>query len=339
VKFIRTIPLLLLSAALTARAVDSRADFLKLIDRPRVPLAPKTESLPSSNGIVEIHFSYAAEAGQRVPGILLESDRTHERRPAIIVLHGTGSNKDRVRPALRDLAKHGFVAVAIDGRYHGDRTAEGKGAVEYQQAILRAWHGGHEHPFYYDTVWDVMRLIDYLQTRPDVDVSRIGLSGVSKGGIETYFAAAVDPRIAVAIPIIGVQSFRWGLDHDAWQGRADTIPDVFTAIDKELGVTKTDAAVVRKFYDRVVPGIYGEFDGPALLPLIVPRPLLVINGDIDPHTPLAGVRECTTAAEAAYRAAGAPEKFSVRIQERTAHHVSPESEAAALEWFVKWLKP
>ena len=41
----------------------------------------------------------------------------------------------------------------------------------------------------------------------------IGMIGFSKGGMETYLAAAVDPRIAVAVPCIGVQSFRWALDH------------------------------------------------------------------------------------------------------------------------------
>jgi len=52
--------------------------------------------------------------------------------------------------------------------------------------------------FFYDTVWDVMRLVDYLETRADVDTNRIGLTGISKGGIETCFTAAVDKRIAVA---------------------------------------------------------------------------------------------------------------------------------------------
>ncbi|HVS72300.1 MAG TPA: acetylxylan esterase [Phycisphaerae bacterium] len=44
-------------------------------------------------------------------------------------------------------------------------------------------------------MWDIMRLIDYLDTRADVDPQRIGIYGVSKGGIEAYLAAAVDPRI------------------------------------------------------------------------------------------------------------------------------------------------
>ena len=61
------------------------------------------------------------------------------------------------------------------------------------------------------------RLVDYLKTLKDVDAKRIGLIGISKGGIETYLAAAVDQRIAVAVPVIGVQSFRWALENDQWQ--------------------------------------------------------------------------------------------------------------------------
>src|SRR5437764_8305349 len=105
-------------------------------------------------------------------------------------------------------ATRGFLALAIDGRYHGERTKAG-----YDNAIFRAYKTGKEHPFYYDTVWDVMRLIDYLETRDDVDPKRIGLIGISKGGIETYLAAAADSRIAVAVPGIGVQSFRWALEN------------------------------------------------------------------------------------------------------------------------------
>ena len=96
--------------------------------------------------------------------------------------------------------------MAIDGRHHGERSAEGKGSAAYDAAIVEAWHSGG-YPFYYDTVWDVMRLVDYLETRDDVDAKRIGLTGISKGGIETYLTAAVDTRIAAAVPCIGVKAF------------------------------------------------------------------------------------------------------------------------------------
>ncbi len=229
--------------------------------------------------------------------------------------------------------------MAIDGRYHGERNKAGSGAAEYHEAILRAWRTGKEHPFLYDTVWDVMRLIDYLQTRPDVDPQRIGLIGFSKGGMETYLAAAVDNRIRVAVPCIGVQSFRWGLENGAWHGRVRTIQAAVNGAAKEAGIDSPDAAFVRQFYDRVVPGIYSQFDGPVMLPLIAPRPLLAINGDSDDHTPRPGVLECATAAQKAYKDAGAAEKFVLLMQENTGHRVQPASREKAIEWFARWLGP
>jgi dienelactone hydrolase len=341
---VKRFPLLLFWAAFCLvaaplHATDSRADFLKLIDRPRVPLKPEIEKLPPTNGVAQFHFSFAADADQHVTGILLKQEKFRRHRPVVIAMHGTGGSKANMLALCRKLAERGFIAVAIDARYHGERMKFGKGTEEYQEAIMRAWHGSGEHPFYYDTVWDVTRLLDYLQTRKDVDMKRIGLIGISKGGIETYLTAAADKRIAVAVPCIGAQSFRWALENDAWRPRVGTIQNAFDTIAKESGVTNADAAFVKMFYDRVIPGIYDEFDGPAMLPLIAPRPLLVINGDSDDLTPLAGLKEATDAAKRAYHAAKADNHFVLRIQENTKHQVKPESERAAIDWFVKWLKP
>lgn len=51
-------------------------------------------------------------------------------------------------------------------RYHGDRAAVGEGCWEgYQQALVRAWRGSGELPFLLDNVWDLLRLLDLLQSR------------------------------------------------------------------------------------------------------------------------------------------------------------------------------
>ena len=335
----RFLPLLGLLLWVTGCAhLEPRADFLRVIARPRVVLAPQVEDLPPTNALAQFHFSFAADAQNRVPGILIKATGSQGHRPVVIALHGTGGSKANMAALCRKLAERGFIAVAIDGRYHGERKT-GKGQSDYNDAIVRAWHGSGEHPFYYDTVWDVMRLVDYLSTRDDVDPNRIGLIGISKGGIETYFAAAADTRIAVAVPCIGVQSFRWALDNNDWQGRIGTIQPAFDKVAKDSSVAKPDSAFVQKFYDRVVPEIAGEFDGPEMLALIAPRPLLVINSDSDNHTPLPGVMECTDAAQKVYAADHAEDRFAVIIQKNTGHQVKPESERAAIEWFVRWLKP
>ncbi|MBL9199975.1 MAG: acetylxylan esterase [Opitutaceae bacterium] len=339
----RLLPLVALAfaATSTASASDTRAAFLKLLDRPRVPLAAEVSAPVAKNDLAEIAFSFSADATNRVPGLLVKTTASSGRRPTVIVIHGTGGNKEGQRTLMSELARDGFVAVAIDGRHHGARAASGKDAKskDYVAAIGRRFTTGRELPFFYDTVWDVMRLIDYLETRDDIDARRMGAIGFSKGGIELYLAAAVDPRIAVAVPCIGVQSFRWATENNSWQSRIGTVQAAFDAAAKQSGVTQPDGAFVHAFYARVAPGLDREFDGPAMLPLIAPRPLLAINGEIDPRTPMPGLQLCADAARAAYRAAGAEEKFVLRIQPNTAHKVNPDSLVAARAWFKRWLNP
>ncbi|MBI3875315.1 MAG: acetylxylan esterase [Verrucomicrobia bacterium] len=331
--------LLVLPRSFAASPAETRAAFLKILDRPRVALKAEASATGETNGLAYFHFTYASDADSRVPGLLVKTANVSTRRPVVIVAHGTGGSKESQLAYLRRFANAGFVAVAIDGRYAGERITSGKGTQEYNAAIARAFATGQGHPFYYDTVWDLMRLVDYLETRDDVDAKRVGLIGFSKGGIETYFTAAADPRITVAVPCIGVQSFRWALENNAWKGRVGTIQSAFNAAAKEAGVTEVNADFVKKFYDRVVPGIYSDFDGPVMLTLIAPRPLFVINGDSDDKTPVPGIELCAAAARAAYRNAKAEEKFVLRIQPDTGHKVNEDSLALAQEWFVKWLKP
>ncbi|MBS1812602.1 MAG: acetylxylan esterase [Acidobacteria bacterium] len=317
----------------------TRKAFLNLIDRPRVPLAPELSKREGSVGGEHWHFSFAADAEQRVPGILVKASNFSGRRPVVISLHGTGGTKESQLDLLNELASLGFIGVAIDGRYHGERIKAGKGAVEYNQAMLRTYRTGKEHPFLYDTVWDVMRLLDYLLTRPDVDANRIALIGFSKGGMETYLTAAVDARVAAAVPFIGVQSFRWALEHDSWQSRVGTFQDAIQRAAKDEGEAEIKADFVYRFYQRVMPGIADEFDGPQMVPLIAPRPLLVINGDTDPRTPMPGLMDCIEKTRAAYKEAKAEGNFEVKIQSKTGHAVTPEARKLAISWLQKWLHP
>jgi dienelactone hydrolase len=315
---------------------NPRAAFLKLIERTRVPLAAETRVRPDGGRFVAEHFTFAAEAGERVTGILLAHASATGRRPAVIVLHGTGVKKEDQLALLRTLADRGLTGIAIDARYHGERAKTNQGTDEYIGALLQAYRSGVGHPYMYDTVWDTMRLVDYLQTRSDIDPMRIGLLGMSKGGTEAYLSAAVDPRIAVTVPIIGVQGFRWALDHDAWQPRVATFQEAIDGAARDERA-QVDASFVHRFYARIAPGIDRDFDAPAMLPLIAPRPLLVINGDSDPRTPLPGVLECMSAAEHAYAAAGAQDKLGLYLQPHAGHVFTPVGELVAMDWLVRWL--
>ena len=217
------------------------------------------------------------------------------------------------------------------------------GSQEYQDAIIRAWHEKdakkQEHPFYFDTVYDLWRTVDYLQSREDVDGSRIGMIGYSMGGIETWLAAATDARIRVAVPCIGVQCFRWSLEHERWQGRANTIRRAHEVAARDLGEPEVNAKVCRALWSKIIPRILDEFDCPNMLRAIAPRPLLILNGEKDPNNPLEGAKLAFAAAEDAYRKAGAADHLQIDVAAGVGHSVTPDQHKKAVAWLVRWLTP
>jgi len=329
-------------------AAEVRAQFLELLERPRVPLdVQAAEPQKGEDGLVTERLSFASErkangAVERVPVLVVRPAKQAGRRPAVIVLHGTGGTKEGQRSWLVELAGRGFVALAIDARYHGQRAPGAKGAEAYNEAIVRAWRAKQgevqEHPFYYDTCWDIMRSIDYLETRADVDPKRIGLIGFSMGGIETWLSAA-DSRIAVAVPAIGVQSFRWSLEHDRWQGRAKTIALAHQAAADDLGVKDVNPDVCRALWNKVIPGMLGPFDCPSMLRLYAGRPMLILNGELDPNCPIEGAEIAFAEARKAYADAGAGERLKIIVAQGVGHQVTNGQHQAAIEWLVRWLKP
>jgi dienelactone hydrolase len=331
---------LVITFAQAPDAARIRASFLQMIDRPRVPLAPETQPRIDAGAYRSESFSYATEAGERVPGLFFKAATANDRRPVVMFLHGTGSKKEEFLALMRTFADRGFATAAIDARHHGARIAAkyGSGNAQYFAAMLETYRTGKGRPYLYDTVWDVMRLVDYLQTRADVDPKRIGVMGISKGGTEAYLAAAVDPRIIAAVPIIGVQGYKWALDNNQWQARVGTFSPPVEDAARDAGVT-VDAAFVRRFYDRVVPGIYGDYDAGSMLALIAPRPVLVINGDSDARTPLAGVQDAVNAARRTYIKMNVDEKLGLYLQPNAGHVFTPVAELVMADWFVKWMVP
>jgi dienelactone hydrolase len=326
---------------------EVRAAFHKLLDRPAVPLNVKPQQTRREEGLIVERLSFASEkrgdAEERVPMLLIKPEKAAGKRAAVIVLHGTGGSKEGQRGWLVDLAKRGTIGVAIDARYHGERAGGAKGSAAYNAAIVRAWKTKpgepQEHPFYYDTCWDLWRTVDYLLSRDDVDPARLGMIGFSMGGIETWLAASVDERVKVLVPAIGVQSFRWSLDNDKWQARANTIKAAHEAAAKDLGEDKVNAKVCRALWDKVVPGILGPFDCPSMLRLCAGRPLLILSGEQDKNCPLEGAKIAFKSAEAAYKEAGASDRLRILVAEGIGHKVTDEQRKAALEWLDRWLKP
>jgi dienelactone hydrolase len=324
----------------------AKAAFLKQLDRPKVPADVRLRVGFGNEQFAYTPWSFASEKKadgtvERVPVLMVKPTRAKGKLPVMIVLHGTGGNKEGVKDWLEEFAKQGIIGIAIDARYHGERANAGKGSSAYVAAITEAWKAPAdkmEHPFYYDTVWDLWRLIDVLEMHENVDPKRIGMMGISMGGIQTWLAAAVDERVAVAVPLIGVQSFRWSLDNDEWQGRANTIKAAHEAAAKDLGEPAVNKRVCRELWGKIIPGILDDYDCPNLLPLFAGRALFIANGADDPNCPVEGARVAIKAAEDAFAKAGAKDKLVVRVNAGVAHKVTDEDRKECIAFCAKWLK-
>jgi len=316
-----------------------------MLDRPKVLLDTKVVSEKEVKGFTEQKLTIATEKKsdgtmERMPALILKPSSAKGKIPAVIMLHGTGGSKEQMRPWLEEFAGHGWMAVAIDARYHGDRANGKKGSDAYNEAITKAWRTPkdqpQEHPFYYDTVWDLWRLVDYLNTRPDVDVKNIAMVGISMGGIQTWLAASVDDRVKVIIPLIGVQSFRWSLDNNRWHDRAKTIQKVHEAAANDIGEKEVNAKVCEVLWNKLIPGILGDFDCPNMLKLCAPRPLLILNGEKDPNCPIEGARIAFASADMAY--AKTPNMLKHIEAAGVAHSVPDEFKKETFAWLERWLK-
>lgn len=322
----------------------TRQAFLKLLDRPRVEAQERETGRKTSNNLVYIQWEFISEhrpgkAPERVPALLVRPDKPG-KFPVVIALHGTGGNKEGMISWLEAFANKGVAAIAIDARYHGERNGAKNKAEGYTEAITRAWQDpnpSREHPWFYDTCWDLWRLIDAIQKRDDIDPARIGMMGISMGGIQTWLAASVDERVKVAAPLIGVQSMRYGLENDGWHARANTVKKAHETAARDLGERTVNARVARELWSRLLPGILDQFDGPSMMPLFAPRALYIGNGELDPNCPIKGARLAFAAAEKAYAAKGASDRLKIDVAAGVPHKVTDEQRVDSIDWCVRWL--
>ncbi|KAF9615853.1 hypothetical protein IFM89_026741 [Coptis chinensis] len=321
-------------------------------ESPRPLFSEAMESCPRENienlkdQLKEENLYITTEANEqgRLPVLILSmKESKQQKRPAIVFLHSTHKCKEWLRPLLEAYASRGYIAIAIDSRYHGERAAH---ITTYRDvrisfhfpSLIQSWKIGDTMPFIFDTVWDLIKLTDYLTEREDIDHSKIGITGESLGGMHAWFAAFVDTRYAVVVPIIGVQGFRWAIDNDKWHARVDSIKPVFTEAAVEIGKNNLDKEVVEKVWDRIAPGLASKFDSPDTIPAIAPRPLLILNGAEDPRCPLEGLNTPISKAQEAYKAVNCSEKFELIAQPGIGHQMTPLMVKEASQWFDRFLK-
>ena len=269
----------------------------------RQPLRPITVETRSFPGYSREKVVFDSRPGVSVLAYLLLPEKA--RRPAATMIcvpgHGRGvddivgiDDKGRERTDKAgyqhdfaiQVAEAGMAAVAIEPMAFGCRRdpinarqglsrkacdpAAG-GALLVGQTMI-GWR-----------VWDVMRTIDYIGTRSELDSNRIGCMGISGGGTATLFSTALEPRIRVALVSGYLNTFR------------DSVGSLAHCI------------------DNYVPGILNWAEMYDLAGLIAPRPLFVESGEKDNIFPIRASIESFDKVREIYQVFGAADRIEQEV--------------------------
>ncbi len=246
----------------------------------RGPLNAKTLDVRQLPKFRREKFVFESRPGVGVLGYLLTPAGAKPPLPAVVCVpgHGRGvddivgidaEGHDRTKKSgyQHDFAiqavEHGMAAVAIEPMAFGCRRdraakAKGPGQTSCQPAAGAALLFGETMIGW--RVWDVIRTIDWIETRKDLDRTRVGCMGISGGGTNTLFATALEPRIRAAMVSGYLNTFR------------DSILSISHCI------------------DNYVPGILNWCEAYDVAGLIAPRPLFVESGEKDDIFPIEASR-------------------------------------------------
>ena len=301
-------------AALTERLVSLLGGFLE----ERWPLGAAVTERVEEAAFVRERIVFESEPGVVVPAYVLvpRGVAPGDGAPAVLCLHGHGRGKDdvvgiaatpkerqrRIRALNYDygrrFAERGYVVLAPDALPFGERAADGMTCTWAMTAGLllgKSLVGMR--------VWDAMRAIDYVQTRPEVDPDRIGCVGFSWGGTQTIYTAALDERVKAAV--VSGYFGRFG----------------------EMLIEAEECPC------QYVPNLLRYADLPDLLALLAPRPMLIEQGTEDPQATEGVVREAYARVEGAYRLLGAAERVDLDLF-LGGHRFNGER---AFVWMDRWL--
>ena len=172
---------------------------------------------------VEIRFTFQTEKGYRAPAHLF-LPKNIKNPPLMICLqgHSTGMHISFGRPKFpgdeetinggdRDFCvralKEGFAAIALEQRELGECGIKDGGNMCFQSAMTSLIQG---RTTIGERVWDIMRLIDVVEKHfaDKVDINKICLMGNSGGGTATAYTAALEDRIALAMPSCAMCTYK-----------------------------------------------------------------------------------------------------------------------------------
>lgn len=300
-----------------------------------VPLAVEETVRHDAGDHWRLKVFYDSDAFTTVPAWLLlpKGLQVGERRPGLLCAHGHGRGKDDpagvVDVALpeeerqrqeahvqahnydyaRQFVRQGYVCLVPDWRGFGERAAPAAWVRNNVDAcdVLAMAYGYLGFQLLALDIWDGMRGIDYLQSRPEVDPERIGCVGLSFGGTMTTYLTALDERIKAADIVCYLSTVRE--DALTMRGRGNTcgsqyLPDLLT---------------------------FGDIS--SVVGLIAPRPLLAEIGEQDACFVVEDALRCYADVERVYTAAG--------VADRLLKDVFPGPHAfsgrLAFDFFERWL--
>lgn len=226
-----------------------------------LPLSPEEKLEEEANGYKVYKVTYRSVHDQRVPAFLvLPTGKEGEKLPCVILMHGLGGDKAMFKPFWGILINAGYALLAIDAQYHGERKSK-------EPLELFGVYPYYSRDALIQTVIDLRRAIDYLETRKEIDSKRIGYLGASMGGVLGSIFAGVDPRVQA--PILMVAGGNWKLI----MGKS-TLPIWQRAL--------------KEFPERIPEALQAlePVDPIHWVGRITPRPVLFINGDADDVVPV-----------------------------------------------------
>jgi dienelactone hydrolase len=202
-------------------------------------------------------------------------------------------------------ARHGFACLAIDTLQLGE--IEGLHHGTYREGMW--WWLNHGYTPAGVEAWNCVRALDYVETRPEIDARRIGVTGRSGGGAYSWWIAALDPRIKAAVPVAGITDLEDHVVDGCVEGHCDCMYFVNT---------------------------HG-WDYATAAALVAPRPLLLANTDHDTIFPLAGVARIYGKLRHLYGLHDAADKLGLNITPG-GHNDTQDLQIPAFRWLAYHLK-
>ena len=290
-------------------------DMLGLSPRPeKAPLRSETTATTEETEFVVERVQFQSLPGLYVTGNLYLPREIKGPLPTILYVCGHGKvkkddvsfgNKTHYQYHGAWFARNGYACLTIDTLQLGEIEGFHHGTYN----LDRWWWNSRGYTPAGVEAWNCIRALDYLESRPEVDASRLGVTGRSGGGAYSWWIAALDDRIQCAVPVAGITSLRDHVVNGCVEGHCDCMFMVNT---------------FRWDYAKVAA-------------LVAPRPLLISNTDKDTIFPLEGVVDIHRQVRHIYKLYDAEEKLGLQITEGP-HADTQELHIHAFRWFNRFFK-